>query len=205
MAASAIGALLVFAARGRERAGETTLRRAVGAPRRTLLAAALLEGGVLAVIALGVGGAVGWWLARGAMATWPGRLGEGGTFPVVAAGLAMIVVMLAGAALAVALAPSRRLTDGSARPAGLTLPSAQLGLALVLLTASSLLVRQATSGAAAAGRPARRRGVRRECDPCRPRGSGDTLCVPARVAEGGDALRQRHAWPARARSSGSAR
>ena len=85
--------------------------------------------------------------------TWPGGLGEGGTFPVVAAGLAMIVVMLAGAALAVALAPPRRLTDGSARPAGLTLPSAQLGLALVLLTASSLLVRQATSGVAVAGRP----------------------------------------------------
>jgi hypothetical protein len=64
-------------------------------------------------------------------------------------------MMLAGAFLALAFAPRRRLTDAAPRPHGLTLPTLQLGLALVILTAGALLVRHAESPAARDERSAR--------------------------------------------------
>ena len=153
-AVGAVGALLVFAARASERVAETAVRRAVGARRRTLLAAALVEGAFAAAGVLVLGGAAGWLLGDRAIAGWPGPVAPGAATPLVATAVATLIVLLAGAGLGVVFAPRRRLTDASAAPAGLTIPSAQLGLALVVLTASALMVRHATSGQAAGARPA---------------------------------------------------
>ena len=153
-AVSVTGVLLLFAARASERVGETTLRRAVGAPRRTLFAAALVEGGVLAALAIGLGSTLGVPGARVAAAAWPGALGPGATSPALVAFIAMAAAVLAGAALALVFAPRRRLTHAAPQPLGLALPSTQLAAALVLLTASALLVRQAASRAAVGARPA---------------------------------------------------
>jgi putative ABC transport system permease protein len=150
---SMVAAVLVFAARAGERSGEITLRRAVGARRRTLLLAAVIEGGLLAIAALVVGGTAGMVFGRAALAAWPGPFAPGAT---VAAGVTtgmMIGIMLGGAVLGVVFAPGRRLTDALPRPAGLILPSAQLGTALVILTSSALFIQQAASSPAA-GRPA---------------------------------------------------
>jgi hypothetical protein len=151
-AISAVAAVLVFAARAGERSGEITLRRAVGARRRTLLLAALVEGGLLAAAALVVGGAAGMVLGRAALAAWPGPVAAGASVPAAVTVALMIGLMLGGAGLAAAFAPGRRLSDALPRPAGLILPSAQLGTALVILTSSALLIRQAGSSPAA-GRP----------------------------------------------------
>jgi putative ABC transport system permease protein len=144
-AVGALGMLLVFAARAAERTGEMTLRRAVGASARALLAAALLEGGTVAAAAVMAGFAAG--LAGGAVAAraWPGTLAAGTWLPALAAAGTAAVVILSGALLAVAFAPRRRLTEVAARPLGLTVAAAQLGLALVILTAGALLARHAAS------------------------------------------------------------
>jgi hypothetical protein len=152
-AVSAVAAVLVFAAGAEERSGEVILRRAVGARRRTLLVAALVEGGALAAAALVVGGVAGMVLGRAALAAWPGATVAGVSAPAAVATGMMIGTMLLGAALGVVFAPRRRLSDVAPRRAGLILPSAQLGTALVILTSGALLIRQAQSSPADARPP----------------------------------------------------
>jgi putative ABC transport system permease protein len=144
-AVSGLGVLLLFAARAGERMGETALRRAVGASGRTLLLAALLEGAAVAACALALGAAAGGPAAGVAQGAWPGALGRGTLMPAGAAALAMVLAVLAGATLALIFAPRRRLTDTGPRPLGLVVPTAQLGLALVILTASALMARHAAA------------------------------------------------------------
>ncbi|HUR95776.1 MAG TPA: FtsX-like permease family protein [Gemmatimonadales bacterium] len=138
---SALGVLLLFAARAGERRGEMILRRAVGASGRTLLLATLLEGGVIAVAALMVGIVAGWAGAKAAVTAWPGAVGPLASEPAALTILAMPAVVLTAAALALLFAPRRRLTDTSGRPLGLAVPAAQLGLASIMLTAGGLLGR----------------------------------------------------------------
>jgi putative ABC transport system permease protein len=143
LAVGALGAVLVFAARAVERAGEVTLRRAVGASRRTLLLAAVIEAGAVAVAALCVGGLAGLALARWAARAWPGALTPFRTADVIPGAVSagsIGLVLLAGALLALVFAP-RRLVDSAPRAVSLAVPTIQLGLALILLTASGLLTR----------------------------------------------------------------
>ena len=151
VAALAVGALgtgLIFAARALERVAEVTLRRAVGATRRTLLIAALLEGGAIALAVLAAGGLAGLGLARRAAASWPGALAPGTGLDaapsLLAAGVAVLAV-LGGTLLALIFAPRRRLVDAAPRRVSLVVPTVQLGLALILLTASGLMIRQAAT------------------------------------------------------------
>lgn len=150
-AAGALGALLLFASRAGVRAGEMVIRRSVGATRRTLLAAALLEGGVVAAAALAIGLPAGMAWTRAAAGGWPGRVGDGSGASLVPLALAGAVVVLAGAAAAFVFAPRRRLTDAEPRPLGLVIPTLQLGLALVALTAGALVARGARLSAAPGG------------------------------------------------------
>jgi putative ABC transport system permease protein len=145
LAVGGLGIVLLFAARASERVAEISLRRAVGARRRTLALAALLEGGAVATGSLVAGGLVGVMLARLAAAAWPGGLAPAidAVPSLVAAAIAAISV-LAGAMLALVFAPRRRLTDAAPRPVSLLVPTLQLGLALVILTASTLVTRHAT-------------------------------------------------------------
>ncbi len=70
-AISAVAAVLVFAARAGERSGEITLRRAVGARRRTLLLAAWSKGDCLPPPPSSSGARPGW--RSGALPSPPGR------------------------------------------------------------------------------------------------------------------------------------
>ncbi|MGH7512000.1 MAG: FtsX-like permease family protein [Gemmatimonadales bacterium] len=138
-----LGLLLVWAALGGERVGELAVRRAVGAPRRVLLAAWLVEGTAVAGGALAVGLPAGLLLTRWAAATWPGRVSAGTAAPVMLLAAAATLTIVGGAALGFIFAPRRRLSEGDGRPLGLTIPIAQLGLALVVLTAGALMARSA--------------------------------------------------------------
>ncbi len=143
-----VGVVLVFAARAFERAGEMTLRRAVGAPGRVLALSGLLEGGAIALAAVAGGGLAGFLFATRAAGTWPGRVIAADAWVGLAAFAVIGVVVLAvlaGALLALMFAPRRRLVDAAPRRVSLAVPAVQLGLALVLLTAGGLIGRHAAT------------------------------------------------------------
>ncbi|HMA41580.1 MAG TPA: FtsX-like permease family protein [Gemmatimonadales bacterium] len=137
---AALSLLAVAFARGGSRVTELAVRRAVGASRRLILVAALIEGGVIAVAALawgGVGGAVGTHATLGA---WPGTLRPGPVTPavMVLAGVVSLVLL----AVLVPLGSMRRrrpLATRSGRALELVVPALQLGLSLTVLAASALL------------------------------------------------------------------
>ena len=143
LALASVTVLMVLTARTGERLGEAALRRAVGASRRTLLLAALLEAGVLAGAATLAGGAAAAVTARLAAAGWPGPLAAGSSVPTVLAGLGLLLAIVLGATLAFIFA-RRSLAETGSRSLGLTLSAVQLGVGLIVLTGSALLVRQAT-------------------------------------------------------------
>ena len=137
---AALSLLAVAFARGGSRVTELAVRRAVGASRRLILVAALIEGGVIAVAALawgGVGGAVGTHAALGA---WPGTLRPGTVMPAVT--VLAVVVSLVLLAVLLPLGSMRRrrpLATRSGRALELVVPALQLGLSLTVLSASALL------------------------------------------------------------------
>lgn len=137
---AALSLLAVAFARGGSRVTELAVRRAVGASRRLILVAALIEGGVIAAAALawgGVGGAVG---TRAAVLAWPGTLRPGTVTPAVT--VLAIVVSLVLLAVLLPLGSMRRrrpLATRSGRALELVVPTLQLGLSLTVLAASALL------------------------------------------------------------------
>ena len=139
MFAVAAGSMLLVAASiAGERAAELAVRRAVGASRRTLVAAALAEATIVGAVALTGGALTLALLMRGALDSWPGSAVEGGISPVVAAVAAGVVLGLA------ALMPfmhrgQRRLSGAVAEPPGMLVPSIQLGVALAVLTTAGIV------------------------------------------------------------------
>lgn len=136
-------ALMTGAALGRERRAEFQIARAVGASRRRILRDVVLEAGALVALGLGTGGVLGSWLASRALDTWPGTVTPGSF------ALALpVAAMLAGAVGLALLAPALRvgptpLSRPSTPGRPLVLSAIQSGIALVVLTAAALLLRQA--------------------------------------------------------------
>ncbi len=181
--------LSVSTARASGRATEIAVRRAVGASRRQLLAAALLEGASVAFLALVVGGASGLAAARLSLGGWPGTVH--GATPAVA--LLAIVATLSGIVLG-ALLPlafarsSSRIAVVDPTPLGLLVPTLQLGLSLTVLASASLLDR----GAARLTSPAARQGATGQVLELTTR----ALPPAERAARYAALLRQAHADPA---------
>lgn len=153
LGATALAALIVAllsafglaAARASQRTGETTIRRAVGAGRRLLYAGLLMEGAILAGIALllGYGGAraVGKVLFQG----WPDGAATGHASVGGMVALCTAILLVVGLLLPVIFARHQALGDPGTRPVPLLLPTLQLGLTLIVLVAGALLARHATS------------------------------------------------------------
>jgi putative ABC transport system permease protein len=137
---AALSLLAVAFARGGSRVTELAVRRAVGASRRLILVAALIEGAVIAAAALawgGVGGAVG---THAAAHAWPGGLRSATVTPAVV--VLAVVVSLVLLAVLLPLGSMRRrrpLATRSGRALELVVPTLQLGLSLTVLAASALL------------------------------------------------------------------
>jgi ABC-type antimicrobial peptide transport system permease subunit len=142
---AALSLLAVAFARGRSRVTELAVRRAVGASRRVLIAAALIEGGVLAAAALAWGGPAGAVGARFATRAWPGSLGpETPAWTLGALGVVAGIVLL-GVLLPLGSIRHRApLASRSGRALELVVPALQLGLSLTVLAASALLADHAT-------------------------------------------------------------
>ena len=153
VAVSWLTTLSLSTARAATRAPEVVIRRAVGATRLNLLLSALLEGGVIAVAALVVGGATGLAAARIALGAWPGTVGPAAAAPAaVTVGFTLAGIVL-GALLPLAYARrGARLVTAEEAPLALVVPVVQLGVSLAVLVAGSMLGRgAAAAGAAPAG------------------------------------------------------
>jgi hypothetical protein len=139
LALAALTILGLSAARASARAGEISVRRAVGASRRGLLGASLLEGVTIGGAALAFGVVAGIAGARIAAAGWPGILAPGALAPSAAAACTTVVGVIVGALFPLLFARRRRVTEVPAKPLELYIPALQLGVSLVVLTAGALL------------------------------------------------------------------
>jgi hypothetical protein len=144
LAVAVLTIVSLSAARAALRAPEIRAHRAVGASRRHILVAGLLECVAIAGGALLVGGALGLAAARLAVVAWPGAVGPAHPWADVVAVVAALSGIVGGAMLPLLL-PRRSapLTPTSAKPLELVVPAFQLGLSLTVLTAALLLERQA--------------------------------------------------------------
>ncbi len=148
--------LSVSTARASGRATEIAVRRAVGASRRQLLGAALLEGASVAFLALVVGGASGVAVARLSLGGWPGTSHAASPTLTLLAAAATLSGIVLGALFPLAFARrSSRIAVVDPTPLGLLVPALQLGLSLTVLASASLLDR----GAARLTSPAAQRGA----------------------------------------------
>ena len=144
LAVAALTIVSLSAARAAERRQDVKLHRAVGASRRAVLGAALVEGAMIACIALVVGAVLGAFALRAMIAAWPETIGPTSQ----ATNLLTIVATFCGVvlgALAPLALPSRTspLPGATGKPLHLGVPAIQLGLSLTVLTAAALLDREA--------------------------------------------------------------
>ena len=128
--------------RGSARRAELGLRRAVGASQRDIRLAALIEGGVLAGIAVVLGASAGAVGAHLALANWPGSASVGPLGPILVAVAGLGGVIIAGALLPAVATRTRRLVPATP-PHGLVVPALQLGISLAVLVAAAQLSRSA--------------------------------------------------------------
>jgi MacB-like periplasmic core domain/FtsX-like permease family len=139
-----LAALGLAAARASQRSAETTVRRAVGATTRLLIAGLLVEGAVIAVLALLFGSATGASFRAVLLRGWPDGSGpidpSVGLLAVLATGLLLTACMV----LPVLFARRVPLGAPSTRPVPLFLPALQLGLSLIVLVSGALLAHHAT-------------------------------------------------------------
>jgi putative ABC transport system permease protein len=137
-----VSLLTLSGARALAREGEVAVRRAVGASRRALTAAALLEGVALGGAVLLTGGALGLIATVIARRGWPGVVAPGGTGAALLVAAAVAVMVVVGILLPVIFARRERIGEEEAKPLALFMPTLlQLGLCLIVLAAGAMLIR----------------------------------------------------------------
>ena len=151
-----IGAVTVLALHGARRQArdlEIAVSRAVGASRRTLLGAALIEGAALATGALLSGVVAAAAVSRAMVGGWPGTVQPAALAGAAFAAAALSGTMLVGAAFPILFA-RRRVREAAPAPVALRVAMAQLGLSLAVLTTGSLVARAVTEHPNTGGQPA---------------------------------------------------
>lgn len=146
--------LLLWFARASAREGEVAVRRAVGASRAVLVAASLLEGMAVYLLATAGGAPAALGLGTLAARDWPGTAlaAQPQVLAAVAAGLG--VVLLLGAEFPAFFTARRRVVEVEATPVAFFFPALlQLGACLIALATSAILLRH-LNGAAHPGQPA---------------------------------------------------
>jgi len=121
---------------------EIGVRRAVGASQHDIWLAGLIEGAVLALIAVVLGTSAGAVGARLALANWPGSASVGPLGPILVMVAGLGGVIIAGALLPTLTTVTRRsnIAPGTP-PQGLVVPALQLGISLAVLVAAAQLTR----------------------------------------------------------------
>ncbi|MBA3258152.1 MAG: ABC transporter permease [Gemmatimonadales bacterium] len=144
----------IGAARANQGSSDRRVRRAVGASRRMLLAAALAESGAIAVLPLVLGGLTGLAAARAIAQSWPGSV-AGGTGAVAGFATVLLLVVFAAVLLVPALMRRRRIGEVELHRALPTTPVVfQIAAGFIVLSAGAMLTGRAgellTPGASAA-------------------------------------------------------
>ena len=140
-----IGAATLLAlhlARAAARSGEVLVARSVGASRRDMLSATVLEAAALAIVALAASSVVSLLVSAVLRAAWPGAVGAANLTLGFATALSIAALVLAGPLLLTRALTTTRLVDDDRRPLTLIVPALQLGAALVVLV-GGLTVRRA--------------------------------------------------------------
>lgn len=148
LAVAAVTILILSLARESERSVEVAVRRAVGAGRRVLLVSAVLEGGLVVLAGIAIGGIAGAIVAA-SMPAWPGSLRSGALRAGGVAFGALVAAVLAGVLFPV-LFPRRRISEAEPHTPAPLMPSAiQIGASLIALTMGALLARHSAAVIAA--------------------------------------------------------
>jgi hypothetical protein len=140
----AIGIATVLAlhvAHAGARHGDVIVARAVGASRRTIVRAAILEALALAVVACAVAFVLAGVAGAVLRSAWPGSVAAGLPWSVAAATLAVAATALAAPLLLARAVTTRRLVDDDRRPLTLLVPALQVGAALVVLAGGRTIAR----------------------------------------------------------------
>ena len=134
----------IFATRESAHQSDVVLQRAVGASRRHLLGAALLEASGIGATAIVFGGTLATVSTHFAVSSWPGTGSVGITLQSVFAVAVVSSAMFIGVLFPVLLPKSKSLVPApSGKPIELFVPALQQGLSLAVLTAAALFGRQA--------------------------------------------------------------
>jgi len=136
----AVTVVALFGARAASRSVDLVVRRAVGASRRALRNAALLEAVTIGLPAIAVGGALGAGLTRLAIVEWPGAVRHAATMMPVVLGALLAGFLVAGTLLPIVFARQSRLVDAAPEPRAIFGPAVlQLAVGLTILTTSALV------------------------------------------------------------------
>lgn len=137
--------IVICVAREAARRDDLLVRRAVGASRRVLCGAAVIEGGAIALAPLLAGAGLGVVIARMAVSSWPGTMQPVVSTASTVAVLVLLAVALAGMLYPVLL-PRRRVPDVEAhRPLSIAPAAFQLAACFAVLTTSALVARHAAA------------------------------------------------------------
>jgi putative ABC transport system permease protein len=148
-ATGCITVVALVGARDGMRSSDDEVRRAVGASRKAIRRATLLEASVIALIAAGLGSVLGARLGRIAAAEWPGEAMPYHRDVSVALVLATVAVVILGAMLPLIFARQKRLAEPDRAPRQIFGPAvAQFAASLSVLVTAALLGRSASDVAA---------------------------------------------------------
>lgn len=131
--------LALHLARTAARSGEVVVARAIGASRRVVFGALVLESGALAGVALCVGMLLALLAASVLRTMWPGQVGAADLWLSVAGTLGVTALVMVAPLLLVRALSTTRLVDDDRRPLTLIIPALQLGAALVVLAGGATL------------------------------------------------------------------
>ena len=131
--------LALHLARTAARSGEVIVARSIGASRRDMFGAMMLESGALAAVAL----CIGMMLALSAVvvmrAAWPGSVAAADMTLTAAGTLGVTALVMVAPLLLIRALSTTRLVDDDRRPLTLIIPALQLGAALVVLAGGATL------------------------------------------------------------------
>ncbi len=137
-----IGAATLLAlhlARTAARSGDVVVARAIGASRRMVFGALLLESAALAGIALSVGMLLALAAVPILRGMWPGHAGAADLVLSVAGTVGVTALVMVAPLLLIRALSTTRLVDDDRRPLTLIIPALQLGAALVVLAGGATL------------------------------------------------------------------
>jgi hypothetical protein len=137
-----VGATTLMAlhlARTAARSGEVIVARSIGASRRDLFGAMMLESGALAAVALCIGMILALTAVVVMRAAWPGNVGAADVTLTAAGTLGVTALVMVAPLLMIRALSTTRLVDDDRRPLTLIIPALQLGAALVVLAGGATL------------------------------------------------------------------